>query len=193
MCPGLWGKATSVPTQCRSCVLPAGPLSPLLYTPGPSFLLLSAACPIGRLWCVCVRMGYFKTLLNVPGFSTSAPGQVLCPRAPLPGRHPGPRVVAAEPALSGRRPRAPAPRALFLGFRSEWLGRDLAPRFLGPPAGAPDCRGGEAAWDAEAPGPFRGPWRGRPGGSNWKDARGAGQPRWSQARRWRIFEAHCAA
>lgn len=58
-------------------------------------------------------MGYFKTLLNVPGFSTSAPGQVLCLRAPLPGRRPGPRVVAAEPALSGRRPRAPgALRAL---------------------------------------------------------------------------------
>lgn len=50
--------------------------------------------------------------------------------------------------------RAPAPSALSLGFRPELLGRDLTPRFPGPPANTLGCRGREAAWDMEAPGPF---------------------------------------
>lgn len=115
-------------------------------------------------------------------FSAQAP---LCPAAA--GAHVWAR---SSPALSGSRLRAPAPGALPLGFRSEWLLGDLALDFLGhlhmPPI-VEDVRQPETQ---RPRGPLGGPWLGGPCGSN---ARGAGQQLWSQARRWRIFGAHCAA
>lgn len=134
---------------------------------------------------------YFFIMSQVSPCPLQARFSALAPPCPAAARahvwsRPSPRFLVA-----GRGPLRPARSSLGSGQSGSV--ETWAPRFLGPPAGAPDCRGREAAWDAEAPGPFRGPWRGRPGGSNWKDARGAGQPRWSQARRWRIFEAHCAA
>lgn len=79
MCRWSLVEATSVPTQCRSRVLPAGPAALCSLT-----ILLSSICSMSHRFCVCALMWYVKTLLRVLGFSTSAAGQVFCPRAPPP-------------------------------------------------------------------------------------------------------------
>lgn len=140
--------------------------------------------------CFPVCRFFFKPYLvssGSPLLQATAPA-----RAPLgPDGHPWAHVRSQpSPALSRRRPRAPVPSAISLGFRTELLGQDLVPRFLGPPSSVPGCRG-RAAWDAEAPEPFGGH---RGAAVRMGLTRGAqGRPRWSQARRWRIFGAHCAA
>ncbi|XP_032735949.1 uncharacterized protein LOC116880723 [Lontra canadensis] len=164
------------------------PLS-LLRTPEPSFF--SSLSSIGIVSLCAHSFKPYLVSSGSPLLQATAPA-----REPLgPDRHPWAHVRSQpSPALSRRRPRAPVPSAISLGFRTELLGQeDLVPRFLGPPASVPGCRG-RAAWDAEAPEPFGG-HRGtavRMGLT--RRTRGApGRPRWSQARRWRIFGAHCAA
>lgn len=125
------------------------PLS-LVRTPEPSFF--SSLSSIGIV-SLCARP--FKPYLvssGSPLLQATAPA-----REPLgPDRPPWAHLRSQpSPALSRRRPRAPVPSAISLGFRTELLGQDLVPRFLGPPASVPGCRG-RAAWDAEAPEPFGG-------------------------------------
>lgn len=151
MCWWSLGEATSVPTQCRSRVLPAGSAALRSLT-----ILLSSVCSMSDRFCVCALIWYVKTLLRVQGFSTSAAGQVLCPRAPPPpgsacGRR---RARAFWSRVAG--PLRPARSPLGSG--------QSGPCFLGPPANAPSCRRRQAAWDAEAPRPFGGPRRRRPSG-----------------------------
>lgn len=90
MCLSLWRKATSAPQPTQVPVdFPVVPNVPLLRTPGPSFFPVSDHCPRGFFFSPTRRVGYFKTLLGVPSFSTSAAVHGLCP--PIPQPRPLPR------------------------------------------------------------------------------------------------------
>lgn len=180
MCLGFWGgKPRLALTQRRS------PLSRCPALPShPSFLSLSHGVPPPP----CAR--YFKPYLVSSGSPRLLQARAPA-RAPLsPDGHPGPREVAAEPRAFSSWAAGPCAQRALPGVQAELLGQDLVPRFPGPPASVPGCRG-RAAWDAEAPEPFGGH---RGAVVRLSLTRGApGRPRWSQARRWRIFGAHCAA
>ena len=150
---------------------------PLLRTPRPA-LPPSASCPQGFI----SASRSFQSLTGPAGF--------LCVRwrpgaLPTHRSAPGPRVLEAKQRFLVPQ-RAPL-------IRPQFLGRALTPRFPGPPASTPVIE------DRTQPGSRRP--RGRSGdrGAAVREGltprtRGApGWPRWSQARRWRIFGAHCAA
>lgn len=164
MCVGLWGKATSVLHAAQTQLcVPPAFSLPLLRTPRPCFPL-SALCPIGFISVT----RYFKASLGAPGFSASAESHRLCPRSPRPLAHvwqkPSP-VPTGSPWGSGKSCSVGSSPLPFLSH-------------LQIPAVTEDPTQPGAAARA---GLTRGA-RGAPGG-----------PRWSRARRWRIFGAHCAA
>lgn len=197
MCLSLRGKSHVWPSPS------SGPLSPAAQH--SRAILLSSLSSIG----VCVCLVFFVVGVCVCVFSCVPVivNLTWCPRIlhfcsrpwSLPA-HPSaltatPADVRSQPSPGfltvGRGP--PVPSELSPGFRAELLGQDLLPRFLGSPASVPDCRG-RAAWDAEAPEPFGGHRGAAVRMGLRRRTRGApGRPRWSQARRWRIFGAHCAA
>lgn len=167
--------------------------SPLSCCSALGATLLSCLCSLS-LRPFFLRAGYFKAFLGVPGFPTTAAGPGLSPSTSQPPAtaqaHVWPPPSQRFPVAS-RRPCAPSarpPRGQGLSCLAETSPLDFLGHLQIPPV-VEDAR--QPA--ARGPGLLRRPWRARPGGRNAKDARGSGRPRWSQARRWRIFGVHCAA
>lgn len=161
MCRWSLGEATSVPTQCRSRVLPAGPAALRSLT-----ILLSSICSMSHRFCVCALMWYVKTLLRVPGFSTFAAS--VLPTLPAAARAhvwsrpsprflvPGSRGPCAQRALPWVQVRV---AVVFLGhLQMPPVAEDLRQPGIRRPRGRSGDRGG-----------------GRPGGSDSKDSRRAGR------------------
>lgn len=180
-CLGLGGKAASGshPAQVPSL---AGPHS--------RAILLFLSLFHRDCFPVCPS---FWTLLGVLGFST-APGHGPCPRTSRPRPPPlGPPEVAAKPRAFSSPAAGPCAQRNLPGVQNRIARPGPRPSISWATCKCPrlprTCslgRGGPGAvWGA--------PWCGGPDGSHAKDARGAGPARWSQARRWRIFGAHCAA
>lgn len=163
------------------------PLS-LVRTPEPSFF--SSLSSIGIV-SLCARP--FKPYLvssGSPLLQATAPA-----REPLgPDRPPwAPREVAAKPRAFSSPAAGPCAQRNLPGVQNRIARPGPRPSISWATCKCPrlprTCslgRGGpRAVWGA--------PWCGGPDGSHAKDARGAGPARWSLARRWRIFGAHCAA
>ena len=147
------------------------PLSPA--APHFQASLLSSLCSVGFFFFFFFLRARYSKPYSVSSASPRPLQATASARASL-----SPAVARAHvrpqpsPALSRRRPRALAPSALSLGCGPELLGQDLVPRFAGPPASTPaaeDVRPGTR----RPRGRVGGPWRGGPGGSNARDARGA--------------------